>query len=200
NDSLKAIAAKDSANHYSNKGRIFLGGGIGQSKIIIAAYIGSQDQLGTTTQSLVYNGNVDYCLVNNKVIRNMTIGVGVAYQTATGNIYLAAPSVITYPGYYTEYLTRLNISLRVLWDAVSTKGIEMYYGIRCGLSYWTDEIPDAIQPVPSSMLAMGQNRRTLPSIQFPIGARLFFSDFLALNLELALGTPYFVEGGLTFRF
>jgi hypothetical protein len=191
-DTSKAIVKKDSTDwkHLSIKGKVFISAGIGQSTILIGLYSspGGNEAKGTS-QSLVYNGTVDYGIKD-----KMTLGLGVAYQTATG---IPAGQYTVYG--FTENLTRLNIAARVLWVVRSTKATQIYMGFRCGVSYWTD----IITPTPSPMAAfgpyLGENHvLKFPSIQIPVGIRTVGN--LALHFELAIGTPYFGEVGLTARF
>ncbi|HSY76399.1 MAG TPA: hypothetical protein VK890_06060, partial [Bacteroidia bacterium] len=79
----------------------------------------------------------------------------------------------------------------------STSNMQVYCGFRGGVSYWTD----IVTPTPSANSTVQPtvpNNTAYPSIQAPIGVR-FFAGPIGFHVEAALGTPYFIEGGLTFR-
>jgi hypothetical protein len=194
------LAQKDSGlNHSDNtewmgiKGNLYFSGGIGASTILLNIYGwdagGKQGNPQGISQSIVYNGAIDYGL--GKIF---AIGSGVAYQTATG-----------YPqgGTFTtarEYLTRLNISVRFLFNGVLSKHTEVYTGIRIGGSFWTDKVTPTTSPnpytPPLSLEAPAFTR--FPSVQVVEGLR-FLEGPIGLHFELGLGTPYLYEAGLTFK-
>ena len=88
------------------------------------------------SQSVAYNGTIDY-----GISKRLSLGAGVAYQTATG---------VPYDGgdyfNFIENLTRLNISTRILSQVVSTDNFEFYLGFRTGISFWTDIIIPSTTP------------------------------------------------------
>ncbi|MGP8215325.1 MAG: hypothetical protein ACLQQ4_07165 [Bacteroidia bacterium] len=184
--------------HFSNKGRIFIAGGIGASTILERIYfsLGGNDAYGKS-QSIVENGTIDYCLLDNKTFKNFTIGLGAAYQTASG-----IPGNGSYTSYSaTEDFTRLNISVRLLLDILCTPNAEIYYGLRGGVSYWTDVITPSTATaiptlLPNLMTTNSNGHYTLlcPSMQYLIGIRILGP--VGFHLEAAIGTPYFIEGGL----
>jgi hypothetical protein len=177
------------SKHVSIHRKVFIAGGVGCSTIQVYLYGlgGGRDQPEGTGQSIVYNGTVDYGISN-----RITIGTCVAYQSATGTIYrdgLTGPS---------EFTTRLNLSARALFDILSKPNFEIYCGVRSGISYWTDKL--SAEPTGGYQFqpTLGKEHTIYPSIQVPIGVRFFFGHF-GLHAELAVGTPYFAEGGITFR-
>jgi hypothetical protein len=189
--SLAAFGQRDTSNN-NMKGKVFISGGIGASTILWNIYGLENGQTQNDgiikAQSIVYNGAIDYGFFN-----FITIGAGVAYQTAngvfeTGNVH------------YTENFSRLNLSLRLLNRTPLTDHFELYGGFRVGASYWTDIITPVPGPTSSGALTLNGNHvAKFPSLQALIGFN-FFIGHIGINLEAALGTPYFIEGGLTIRF
>jgi hypothetical protein len=179
-----------SSEYQSTENKLYISGGVGFSTIlyrIYAVYDPPDNAAYGTSQSLVYNGNIDYR------INGISLGAGVAYQTATGVPYIGSSYN---QAEFTESLTRLNISGRVLFYPYHTNKMDIYTGFRIGESYWTDVVTG-----PSNRhadLTLGNAQDHYLSIQVPVGARIFFGNF-GFNAELGIGTPYFAEGGITFK-
>jgi hypothetical protein len=185
--SVAVFAQSDSSKHMSVKGQLYVNAGVGESTIFTFLYSGQQAPLYNLSRSLVYNGMVDYGVAN-----RVTVGACLAYQSGTGS-----PEAMYEQG-YTEHFTRLNISARVLYVVYSTRNMQIYYGFRGGVSYWTDKVTPT-PSVGSSVPTTVGNNTAYPSLQVPIGVRLFTGP-VGFHVEAALGTPYFIEGGATFRF
>jgi hypothetical protein len=175
------------------KGKLYVNGGIGYSLILQRIYSSMANQEAAPygiSESPVYNANIDY-----GIGKKISIGLGAAYQTATG-----APTGTLYfqHSYYTENLTRLNLSVRALREIITKKHFELYYGLRAGISFWTDFVTPIPPPTSTAQPTLGKNHDTYPSIQLPLGIRVF-TGHLGVHFEVAIGTPYFAEGGITFR-
>ena len=191
-DSSKSVAMPVNAKHISIKGVLFINGGIGQSTILYALYYSApQGKNFGISQSIVPDLNIDY-----GIGRIWCLGAGVAYQTAKGYAILGSspfwdPRIL-------ENFSRLNISGRFLINLLSTNRVQLYTGLRVGVSYWTDIASPPPQgfggPVP---LIEGNNVSHL-SIQIPIGVKIFWG-IIGIHVEAAIGTPYYAEGGITFR-
>ncbi len=188
--SLAAFGQRDASNN-NIKGKVFISGGIGASTILWNIYGLENGQTQNDgiikAQSIVYNGAIDYGFFN-----FITIGAGVAYQTANG-VFESGNTK------YTESFSRWNIALRFLGNTYLSNHFQLYGGYRIGISYWTDIITPVPGPTSSGALILNDNHVTkYPSLQLLIGARYFISN-IGLHAEFALGTPYFAEGGLTIR-
>jgi hypothetical protein len=195
NKNQLAITSKEADienTSINDKGKLYISGGIGYSTILPRVYSFFVDQQAAAygiSESAVWNGNIDYGIGN-----TTDIGLGIAYQTATG-----APAGTNYflPSPYTERLTRLNISARFLKEIIEKKHIELYFGLRAGISFWTDFVSPPPPVNSTAQPTLGKSRPIYPSIQAPFGIR-YFVGHLGLQAELAIGTPYFAEGGITF--
>jgi hypothetical protein len=197
--SLVGIAQSDTgrtvkpADNWSRsiKGKWYISGGIGGSTILINIYGfgagGSQADAVGISQSAVFDGIVDYGM-----LKWLTVGLGAAYQTATG-----APQD-AYNTPYTENLSRLNVATRLLLDLPLGRHVDIYTGFRFGVSFWTDVVTPT-PPLNSFRPTLGANHvMRYPSVQYLDGVRFYIGP-IGLHIEIGLGTPYLVETGLTFR-
>jgi hypothetical protein len=175
----------------SIKGKFLVGGGIGASLILTRVY-GTLSYYPTPYgiyQSPVYIADVDYGLS-----RRIIIGAGVTYEKAEG---------ITFPYDFpnridTEKLTRLNIAIRGLWDFIYTQNVIFYGGVRFGLSYWTDILTSPPKQGYVLYPTLGQNHDVFTSYQALLGLMVLVGP-VGVNIEAAIGAPYFARCGLTFR-
>lgn len=189
-DSGKTQDIKNSIRPPINR-KLYISGGVGLSTILYRIYyVYDQPEYAAhgTSQSLVQNGTIDYR------INRISFGAGIAYQTATGVPYTGSSTQTE----FTESLTRLNISGRILWYPYYTNKIELYTGLRVGESYWTDIITPLSPPLYWVKLALGNTYTHYTSLQIPFGIR-YLIDHFGFHLEAAIGTPYFIEGGLTLK-
>jgi hypothetical protein len=180
------LTTKDSTNKksYSINRKIFIGGGIGYSLIMDRIY--GYPEGNALSQSIVYNGTIDYGFKN-----NATLGIGIAYQIASGITDHNANACV-------KDITRLNIAVRYLRYLISTRHIEIYYGLRVGFSIWTDNVIKSGTPPPYPLPTLGDPTTIDPSLQVPIGIRFLIGP-IGIHLEAAIGAPYFAEGGATVR-
>jgi hypothetical protein len=176
---------------YSVKGKFLVSGGIGASLILTRVY-GTLSYYQTpygVYQSPVYIGNIDYGLS-----RKIIIGAGVTYEKAEG---------VTFPYNYpdrtdTENFTRLNIAVRGLWDFIYTRNVIFYGGVRFGLSYWTDILTSPPKQGYVLYPTLGQSHTVYTSYQALLGLMVLVGP-VGVNVEVAVGAPYFARCGLTFR-
>ena len=101
---------------------------------------------------------------------------------------------------FTAKIQRTNVGIRGLFHYVNKKHIDLYSGIRFGITNWnlelTEDIPD-YEPFEYIPLKNG----TLFSAQLvAFGVRTYFTPFLGINIELAVGAPHFLSAGLNLRF
>ncbi|MGH2612832.1 MAG: hypothetical protein ACRDFB_07260, partial [Rhabdochlamydiaceae bacterium] len=101
--------------------------------------------------SPAYNFNIDY-----RYTEKSFVGLAVCYQyledvpiaivldniSSTSSIY-SYPQNINYQG-PGEIVSRLNISARYLYT-IGYKRIQGYFGIRAGISYWKDALPNTTE-------------------------------------------------------
>ncbi|HXP50375.1 MAG TPA: hypothetical protein VN922_10490, partial [Bacteroidia bacterium] len=100
--------------------------------------------------------------------------------------------------------SRLNIGVRASYHLNKFNlRFDDYIGIRLGCSYWHDIFicPSSYGYVGSPEYSIGAATLYKPSFQVFYGLSLFPSGgCVGFNFEIGIGTPYFGEGGITFRF
>jgi hypothetical protein len=176
--------------------------GIGLSTIsaaIVAFFPGDfigQGAGAIITQAPAYNFTVDYTFN-----QRATIGIGGAYEWVTDNPY-APPSNNISQTWAIEKMTRYNISLRFTEQFLKTDKGDLYAGVRGGVSLWTDQMIQNNPPNPyvSVVNPTFISPFTKLSIQILLGVRVFPVYNFGFHLETGIGTPYFLEAGITFRF
>ncbi|MGP8214731.1 MAG: hypothetical protein ACLQQ4_04125 [Bacteroidia bacterium] len=178
------------------KGRFSINAGVGYSTIFFAANIYTNFEtasLETNSMSPVYSTTID-CNFTKK----SSVGIGVAYQQLN-----ATPLSDNGDPIYWKIvnMSRANIGLRYLYLLSWKPYREIYTGIRAGISYWTfneSKSPTYTTPTPGFVLPISASE-TKYSVQLLFGYRRYFTDLIGIHIEFGIGTPYLVEGGLTFR-
>ncbi len=119
---------------------------------------------------------------------------------------------------------RTTLSIRPLFHYGNANNWDFYSGFRLGAGFWSAKLSlDANDDLAMQLVAKidedlagyvpGFIRKRLvndvgaragfvaPVVQFvPIGVRGYFNDHIGLNAELAVGSPYFLTGGVNYRF
>ncbi len=182
------------------RGDLTINTGIGLSTMYYLVYSfgsASGNPVYSTGYSPVYNVICDY-----NIDGHSNFGIAFAYQKNTDIPVNSDPYVIFYG--YTEYITRLNIAIRYYYDFIKNQNLDVYTGLRLGLSHWTDTItPLQNWTGNGPQITKGAERFTsVPywaSGQIFIGIKWFLIKNFGLNAEFGIGTPYFAEGGICFR-
>lgn len=91
-------------------------------------------------------------------------------------------------------LYRTNIGIRGLFHLGHSVNRDPYLGFRAGVSIWDGSSNSKFSENGLFTFHAGD---VLPSIQMIVGTRYLFADWLGLNTELALGSPYFFSIGLS---
>lgn len=123
----------------------------------------------------------------------LSVGLTGSYQSET---------VVPEESYFTDKITRINVALRILKHLNKVdRHFDYYIGVRFGSSYWQDIPTQQNQNMvncPPTYFITNPNS-LVASFQLLYGMRIYFSDNLGIHLEAGIGSPYLVEGGLTFR-
>ncbi len=148
------------------------------------------------SETPAYNCTIDYTFFG-----KLSIGVGGAYQAVNDNPYEQPTSSGTDAFWATEKVIRYNISGRILYHFIQENKIDLYAGVRAGESIWMDSWVTYNPPSPnvSANLSKAPGTKT-GSVQALIGFSVFPIYNIGFHVEAAIGTPYFLEGGITFRF
>ena len=130
---------------------------------------------------------------------NFSIGVAGAFQNVSGeftNQYIDQNFDIQ-TEIATTKVSRLNIALRPLFHYGDGDRLDLYSGIRVGYlirnveTETNDELLNVLGDLDGNRFALGL---------VPFGMRYFFTDNLGVNMDIQIGTPYVVSGGIAFTF
>ena len=185
----KDTAKSTSPTNLDKKGDLIMDLGAGLSTIswLVEGIAGGPN---ITAESPVMNSAFDYYVTN-----RMSFGLGVAFQEIKNE---PANGDIPIPG-VVEYITRTNVALRLLAHLGKSPDIDYYLGARVGISFWTDnETPDEGH-YSLGFVQYGTNSAMRESVQILFGLRFNPSELLGIHIEGGIGTPYFLEGGISIR-
>lgn len=96
-------------------------------------------------------------------------------------------------------IKRSNIALRGLFHYGKLDRIDMYSGIRLGFTFWNSDI-DPDDPTIYIIEDSKYSDFTFSPQLIAFGIRGYFTDNIGAHIELAIGSPYFLAGGINFRF
>jgi hypothetical protein len=143
---------------------------------------------------------------------NISFGGGISYQNIKWDAdYLGNPYTLN--DTVDAKLSRLNLGLRVMfYYGKKYKNLKLFSGFRGSCILWDlrdnhghKVRTDYIEGVLGLLLGGDLHYQTLMTIPIgfqiiPIGGRYYFNENFGLNLELGLVGPYFVTGGLSYKF
>lgn len=143
--------------------------------------------------------NYDYGIKN-----WLSVGGGVSYQNLNFNIAnlsynddngnrenVSELSVTT---------NRINISGRVLFHYGNKGKLDLYSGIRLGVTNWLTNLSATNQTVEDDLEANIPYFGILPAAQIiPFGLRAYFGENWGANFETGLGSPHFLALGVNYR-
>jgi hypothetical protein len=130
---------------------------------------------------------------------NFSIGLAAAYQNVSAeftNTYFDDNSNSQTETAKTT-LSRINIAIRPLFHYGKSDKLDMYSGLRVGYLFRNVTV-ESDDPNGVYLEEFDGNRFALGLV--PFGMRYFFSDNLGINMDLQIGTPYVVSGGIAFQF
>ncbi len=202
---IKVRKIKDSMRRVENRdyGLVNINAGIGVSIITFAtggnALFGGNIHL--LSESPACNFTIDYNFTN-----YFTIGLAGSYQFFTDNPNSDEYLSNNYAFWEAERITRKTFALRFSYSILLKGRHNCYAGVRAGESFWTDRIISYTAPTPPpgyggypEYTTMAGSEQRL-SFQLFAGYRYFLSNNIGFHAELGIGTPYFAEAGITFRF
>jgi hypothetical protein len=204
--SIPILSDSGNAAAQNSPNELVIGGGVGFSLAPLLVdvatalnatnYTNNYGYTYTYTNSSipVIGGTIDY-----GVLKELAIGGGISYQSFTVNlINYPNPNTGTYEN-ITENISKLNIRLRVTahWDFSSSHLWEFYGGAGIGNSIWSDKNSFNNPNLPDDApFSSGSHI----SLQGFVGIRGYFTQEFGFHIELAVGSPYFIETGLNLRF
>jgi hypothetical protein len=132
------------------------------------------------------------------ILKWISAGLAASYQ---GEV-LSWGVLSNQPLNFSDKITRINLSGRILFHLpMKSTHFDFYTGIRSGASFWHD-IESSSNIVPPGFYGgyfLTKSNLTVPSFQFLLGLRYYPIKWLGIHVELGFGSPYLVEGGLSFR-
>ena len=203
---MNLSAQRDSAaapSKLSVKNKFIIAGGIGYSKMWLVYYkaylsVGEWKKLlGPENISNVTNIFLEY-----GITKKSTIGVAASYTKSTG-LYI---NEYKESSHY-EDISRTTLTVQYRRSHFMNKIVEIYYGARLGITYWTDEIEDRLPdpsyhtyPSPPPAPTFLHGSPVYINGQVFTGIKLYPLRFVAVNIETGILTPYIAEVGLSLSF
>lgn len=131
------------------------------------------------------------------VTDRISVGFGYFYQTARAD-WTSFVDTITdsvYTGEFNFRAKRYNYGVRALLHFGNNDAIDPYFGFRVGFGQWKVNTN-----VTAFELFDARRFKAKVTFQAIFGVRYYFLPFIGVNGEIAFGYPYFLSGGLSFRF
>lgn len=101
---------------------------------------------------------------------------------------------------FSTNIDRINVAFRPLFHYLNKGNINMYSGLRLGMTYWDISTTETVENYePADYLSFSSGALFAPQL-VAFGIRGYFTDFLGANLEFAVGAPHYVSGGISLRF
>lgn len=154
----------------------------------------ADDASGATSTSLpAFQLTYDY-----GVNKTVSVGIAVSYQSLGVEYVDYDDGFETLNGDVT--LNRLNFAIRPLFHYANSGMLDMYSGLRIGFTNWSAKSTvDSDTYDPESLISSGNTFNFAPQLVL-FGMRVYFTDNIGLNLELAAGAPHYFSGGISARF
>jgi len=146
-------------------------------------------------QTPVILGSYDYYFSS-----KFSIGAAYSFQSFTTeytNYGYTGTAGAQYYGTWKNTLKRQNFAIRPLFHFGSGEEIDPYFGLRLGYTQWSSTTTN---PDPAYDSFESISIGTPIKVQVLFGARYWVADFLGINAEVAIGSPYFAMMGVNFRF
>jgi len=100
---------------------------------------------------------------------------------------------------FSTNINRINVAFRPLFHYVNKGRVDMYSGLRLGLTNWGINTTETVENYEATDY-ISFNSGTLFAPQLvAFGIRGYFTDFIGANIEFAIGAPHYISGGITLR-
>jgi hypothetical protein len=192
------LSTGNHAKAQNQKGEFVASAGAGYSVLFaVISSLGSSSANvtnGTVSISTIpeINTTADYGLSD-----KFSLGLGIGYQSATISVNGFNDTANGYTNQNASVsISRLNIGIRPIFHFGSNPNIDFYLGFRVGVSIWSF----GVSSTDPNYSFGGKFTGALPSFQALIGLKGYFSPLVGGHIEFAIGTPYLIEAGVSFRF
>lgn len=185
----------------TEKGQVVLTGGAGTSLVGLlfnaitnpANKVQGEVEFKSTPALL---GMIDY-----GIAKRFSLGFAFSYQSFSGtysNYSYTNSNGIRVIGTFKDKLTRMNYAIRPLFHLGNNEELDLYIGPRIGFTKW-DYTTNNADPYYNGDYDGGAFSDRV-RVQVLFGVRYFFNEHIGINGELAIGTPYYMMGGINFKF
>jgi hypothetical protein len=185
---LSTIAGTVSAQKYAGQLNVTAGASFSMTGLLFTTLnnsIGNNTTVNTTSLPGL-NGMLDYGISD-----RFSVGAAYYYQSWSGDWSEVDSNGVNQNFDYS--IKRQNVGLRALFHFGDNENLDTYAGARFGYSFWSTKTNS------TGNLDFGRfTSRLWPQAIF--GMRYFFSDFIGVNAEFAVGPPYYMMFGLNARF
>lgn len=185
------------AKAQDHKSTICVNGGVSLVGQIISG-LSNSATLGYTTSN--YSIPAIQLSYDFSAAKWFSIGIAGAYQTMGIKFkdypyYDANNNLVT--GNFKASGNRLNIGVRALFHYGGLDKVDMYSGLRMGYSSWSFKT-NSMDPTFDASSYFKSSGHVWP--QFILyGIRVYFTENLGINGEIAIGPPYYASFGLNYR-
>lgn len=195
------MPVKNYAQNKSGTSVVTLGAGTSMVGLIFKAFQNSINSLPQSSVELKSTpallATYDYALAD-----KFSLGVAFSYQSFSAQIngyeYINSMGDTISNASFKNTTTRINYAIRPLFHMGSSEDMDVYMGARIGFTKWntkTDNLDPYYDPAADWDFLTNRVRT-----QVLFGLRYFFSDYIGVNGEIAIGTPYYMMAGLNFKF
>jgi hypothetical protein len=135
----------------------------------------------------------------------LSMGVAGSYQMmeVSSFTYINDSLLFNYSGpsndnvSYKDDLTRLNVAVRALFHYSNSDKIDLYSGIRFGMTNWKSTTNNSNKDYDALDTWGTRNNFATQIVLF--GMRGYFTNHFGMNMEFAIGAPHFFSIGLNYR-
>jgi hypothetical protein len=100
---------------------------------------------------------------------------------------------------FSTNIDRINVAFRPLFHYVNKGRVDMYSGLRLGLTNWGINTTETVQNYePTDYISFNSGTVFAPQL-VAFGIRGYFTDFIGANVEFAIGAPHYISGGISLR-
>ena len=155
------------------------------------------ETIGTGTANISYTSTPGIqATVDYGINKWFSLGVAGYYQSFNGTIPDYNDGITTFDEAKIS-IQRYNVGLRPLFHYGNQPQLDMYSGLRLGYTGWefaSDELSEA------DLDAIRLSRAGFRVQLIAFGIRGYFNEWLGLGMEVALGSPHYLMGGVNIRF
>ncbi|MEO6883355.1 MAG: outer membrane beta-barrel protein [Bacteroidia bacterium] len=192
-----SLFGSQKANAQKEAGQSVVTVGAGQSLVGSLFTIASSNGNSNLSSTPAILAMYDYGISD-----KFSLGGAFSYQsfsssyTNSSYTYTNSNGQTVYESSWSDKITRMNYAVRALFHFGENKDFDPYFGVRLGFTNWSASTTNT----DPNYNNYGVGIKTLFAPQVLFGVRYFFTPLIGVNAEAAIGSPYFIAGGVNFRF